>query len=383
MPTYGWVREDGLEAFYEGTERISDPGPPPAPAFHCPFCADIFADRHDLQAHVSAKHKVERPVLLIRGQEPPRRTTVRTQLARSDICVENATRVIVALNGGSPETIAPNTLSFNLASLSDAELVIALENNATKKSTPVVSKYHLSIRASTAPQLKSVEQAFREIIIQGEMTRASIGSFLADPRTKGVAEEYSNALAEYSLGVLLKEQPETELLTTPFARYREAYGSSLQKLADYDRPMANLIANLIRFAMNDFSGWSIRTGYWELDLANSILHNPESVAIEDFGDVPSARTPICPVDHGIGQILSLTARLFNQNRWSPVLAEECRALTSSDLLDATDQQKALAIWAAAAWRLGPKESAVEPLRRIAATYPFNNWAEPFLERVST
>jgi hypothetical protein len=44
-----------------------------------------------------------------------------------------------------------------------------------------------------------------------------------------------------------------------------------------------------------------------------------------------------------------------------------------------DTQKGLAIWAAIAWRLGARESAVEPLRQIAATYPFRTWAEPYLE----
>ena len=29
MPTYGWIREDALDAFHEGTDRIGDPGPVP------------------------------------------------------------------------------------------------------------------------------------------------------------------------------------------------------------------------------------------------------------------------------------------------------------------------------------------------------------------
>jgi hypothetical protein len=334
-----------------------------------------------MQAHVSAEHKVERPILLIRGKEPPRRTTVRAQIAEADIYVQNATSVSVTFNGGPPEAMPLESLSSGLATLTNSEISVSLTNDAVKNSTPVSSRYDLSIRAATADQLRDVERAFREIIMNGDLTRASISLFLEDPRSKGVAAEYATGLAEYSLGVLLKERPDTEPLTTPFARYREAYGSSLQKLTDFDRPMANLISNLIRFAMNDFSAWDIQTGYWELDLANSVLHDPEMDSIDEIGELPEARTPICPVDHGIGQILALGERMIRQDRWSPILDEECRSATSADVLDATDRQKALAIWAAAAWRLGARDSAVEPLRQIAATFPFSKWAEPYLESI--
>lgn len=265
--------------------------------------------------------------------------------------------------------------------ITNSEISVSLTNDAVKNSTPVSSRYDLSLRAATADQLRDVERAFHEIIMNGDLTRASISLFLEDPRSKGVAAEYATGLAEYSLGVLLKERPDTEPLTTPFARYREAYGSSLQKLTDFDRPMANLISNLIRFAMNDFSAWDIQTGYWELDLANSVLHDPELDSKDEIGELPEARTPICPVDHGIGQILALAERMIRQDRWSPILDEECRSATSTDVLDATDRQKALAIWAAAAWRLGARESAVEQLRQIAATFPFSKWAEPYLESI--
>ena len=45
MATFGWVREDGMDAFFEGTDRVPDPGPAPEPTFSCPFCKAAVGDR--------------------------------------------------------------------------------------------------------------------------------------------------------------------------------------------------------------------------------------------------------------------------------------------------------------------------------------------------
>jgi hypothetical protein len=82
-------------------------------------------------------------------------------------------------------------------------------------------------------------------------------------------------------------------------------------------------------------------------------------------------------------MLELSKHLTAQPRWSPILDDECRTLAQSDLLDVTDHQKALAIWAASAWRLGSTECALEPLTQIAEIYPFSRWASKYLEQAST
>ena len=70
-----------------------------------------------MQAHFSAEHKFERPILLIRGKEPPRSSTVRAQIAEADIYVQNATSVSVTFNGGPTEALPLESLSSKLASL--------------------------------------------------------------------------------------------------------------------------------------------------------------------------------------------------------------------------------------------------------------------------
>lgn len=381
MPTVGWIREDALEAFYEGTERTPDPGPPAKPTFRCPFCSSIFPVQKELHDHVYKNHRVERPVMLLGGREPSGRAVLRVPVDRSAIAVANATTVRISIDGSDPQRCLPDVVPKKLADTRQGEMNLVLLNDSQVNAEPVSTRYAISFRIADAQELKRVEEAFAGILVSSSITRDAISCFLADQRTQGPGKEYATGLGYYCLGVLIKERPTSEHLTTPLSRYRELYGSALQVLADFDRPLARLITGVIRFAMNDFSEAGSSTGYWELDLAKVLLSDPGRTRMPS-SDKTAKRRPICPIDHGTARILDLAARMATQSRWSPILDDECREIANSDVLDATDHEKALAIWAAAAWRMGSTQSAIEPLTQISAVYPFNSWAEQYLEHVS-
>ena len=244
------------------------------------------------------------------------------------------------------------------------------------------SFYDISFRIADNKVLTKVEQAFKDILISEAITRSSIEKFLSDHRTKGPGREYASGLANYCLGILLKERPEGQKLTTPLARYRELYGTALDILKDFQRPLAILISNLIRFSLNDFDGNRLRTGYMKLDLAVDLLRDPNQCALP-LNTESAIQSPVCPVDHGTWRVIEMASRLAAQPRWSPVLDDECRSLAKSHLLDESDHQKAYAVWAAFAWRLGAMQSISEPLTQIAEVYPFSRWAREYLEHVST
>ncbi|MCU9849266.1 hypothetical protein OEZ60_14780 [Defluviimonas sp. WL0024] len=382
MPTVGWIREGDLDAFYEGTERTPDPGPPKEPSFSCPFCASLFPSQSVFHDHVYAKHRVERPFIMMRGREPSAHAVLRSPLALPEIAVANTSHAMVCLDGAEPEQVSIDRLKKIVAETSQAELKLELVNATEERATPVVTQYGFSFRIAEKADLKRVEEAFREILVAESITRNSIGSFLADKRTQGPGKEYASGLADYCLGILIKERPQGENLTTPFSRYRELYGRALDILKDFPSPLAKLITCIIRFSLNDFENGGERTGYWELDLAIELLSDPSSASLTRRLE-SDARRPVCPIDHGTGRMLELSKHLTAQPRWSPILDDECRALAHSDLLDATDHQKAFAIWAASAWRLGSTDSALEPLTQIAEIYPFSRWASKYLEQAST
>jgi hypothetical protein len=276
------------------------------------------------------------------------------------------------------ETVDLNRLAQQLSDIRRAEISLNLSNSSQVNAAPVTTSYKISIRIAESRELKEVEKAFEEVIMSAPISRASIDRFVTDPRSKGAGSEYAAGLANYSLGVLIRERPEAEMLTTPFSRYRELYGSAVQNLTDFDRPLARLIRGVIRFVLNDFSQTTTETGFWELDIANRLLKDPSQDIVVAF-DADAVRRPVCPIDHATNRILNLARSMSNQIRWSPILDCECREIANSELVDASDRQKALAIWAVAAWRLNAPQSAIEPLRQIAATYPFSTWAEPYLE----
>ena len=319
---------------------------------------------------------------MLRGREPSGQAVVRSTLALSEIAVANTSHAIVRLDGVQQKPVSADKLKKIISTTFQAELRLELVNASEPKATPVATDYDFSFRIAQETELKRVEQAFSEILASEAITRSSIGSFLGDERTQGSGKEYASGLADYCLGVLIKERPEGEKLTTPFSRYRELYGRALDVLKDFPRPLARLITCIIRFSLNDLRESGARTGYWELDLAIELLSNPTSASLpHPLGNI--TRRPVCPIDHGTGRMLELSKHLTAQRRWSPILDEECRTLAYSDLFDATDHQKAFAIWAASAWRLGSTECALEPLTQIAEVYPFSRWASKYLEQAST
>lgn len=381
MPTFGWVHEDAWEAVLQRTERVPEPARA-APAFPCPFCVQVLGGPEKLRRHIAAAHKIDRPILLVGRQEPHFGFAVRTRRAAADFVIANATTASIIIDGAAPTHLNPGDLPPKLAGLKQATVTLSLANAVVPAAAPVTSTYSLSFRIADPCALKEIERAFQQILVSRDLSVAGIREFLADDRCQGLGRDYTQALSEYALGVLVKERPEGQNITSPLARYRELFGSSLESLSEHQRPLPRLLCSIMSFALNDLSREYRATGFWELDLVAAILRGPEERAPVVAPPPSEHRRRVCPVDHGTGRILDLGVRLSQQERWSPVLDEECRQIAEADTLDLMDRQKALALWAVTAWRLGAVKDATDPLARLSATYPFSTWATSCLETIS-
>lgn len=382
MPTIGWVHEGRWDAFLYATERVPEPGPPVPAVFPCPFCSNAFASATAVQDHISVEHRIGRPILLMQGQEPGQDQIIRSQFNCCDVMTVNATSAVIALDGGANAVLATAQIGEHLSQIDQGNVYLTLTNTSERNAAPVASSYRLSFRIVDAKILQEVESAFFTHMLVSSLSIDTIRGFLDDPSCQGSAADYAGSLAEYVMGVLVKEQPAGQGIGSPLGRYRELFGSSVQGLSPHRRPLPQLLCALMRFALNDLSQDFEDIGFRDLNIAVAMMRGPDT-CWEPTAATAEARRPVCPVDHGTGMILGMAARLASERRWSPILSEECLQVAEMETLDLMDRQKALALWASAAWHLGARKEAAIPLARLQATYPFSTWATMCLETVNT
>ncbi|WP_156376025.1 hypothetical protein [Methylobacterium sp. Leaf117] len=295
----------------------------------------------------------------------------------------NATSLSIRIDGMSETTVSEKELGRTLAGLKVGTVKVALANASERLAAPVRANYDLAFQIAAPRALQAVERAFLERMTVNGLTVGTVGEFRADARCQGAASDYATGMAEYVLGVLVKERPHGQSITSALDRYRSLFGSALEKLTPHQRPLPQLLCAVMRFALNQFGTGPLDTGYHELDAATVMLRGPVmGPAIPMPADIPG-RQAACPMDHGTDWILGLAGRMSRQDRWGPVLRDECRQAAETGTLDIMDRQKALALWALTALRLGAPQEAVEPLAQISAIYPFSIWANACLETVTT
>jgi hypothetical protein len=377
-----WRLESALDAYLEKKDRMPSDGPPAVPSFRCPFCGAVEMSVPELDRHLSTIHVVARPFLMLRGREIARHSVLRTPVTSSDVSVSSASFIELRVNNRTPVRLEPVALGTHLSVLRQENVSISIFNCNTDRLAPTPEEYHISFRITSAETLRRVERAFFDIITSGDLTLATIRSFLSDTRSLGEGADYADALGTFSVGILRKDDFLASRLSTSPALYRDDYVQAEQALRSIPRPLARVVAQLIRFALNDFSESALQTGCWELDAAYQLLHTNGSPVYDRLKRQPAKRFPICPIDNGTKFVIDLVARMSKVRRWNKSINEELMLISRSVDLDSMDRQKILALWALSALRLGAKHDAIEPLRAITAVYPFSNWATHHLEEVT-
>ena len=284
----------------------------PSPHFSCPFCTHYADQINDLQDHISDTHPIDRPCLLLNGQECQTDSIVRRGSVFESV---NATSGTISMDGTQQRVIKSAAVGAYLSGLQQATVIVTLTNAKQVRAAPVTSSYRLEFRIADASVLQEVEAAFLKHIVEQPLSMDTVRDFLDDPHCKGPGADYADGLAKYVTGLLVKERPDGQRLTSPLERYRELFGLSLQSLSPLSRPLSTLVCAVIRFALNDTSGVANDTGFLELDIAARMLMGPSHrpIAIPNSADVNSiSRRRVCPIDHATGRVLDLAVRMARQ-----------------------------------------------------------------------
>ncbi len=373
-------REDLMTAFFEGQ---ATPFPRVAvPSHRCPFCDLDFVHRKDLRDHLASTHRGERPVLLIDGREPARNAMIRQSIIANDIVIENCTLVRTKKDGVALPEKSPEELRALLLSEANTVLEIDLLNNFDISAEPISQYYRLSLRVPGKFALDRVDRDFVRILASETVHMSDVDHFLRQISTRGVVREYADALVSYVRGVLVKDGRGGSTLS--FSEAEGLYGSALETLQSFRRPLANVVSSLVRLASNDFTLVGDRTGFGRLDHCHAVLaptigrdlpglSERDGDANRELGRTMS----LCPIDQGLDAVLRLADRSDGQR----VSFSEYRQALEHLKLTQRDRAKIYVLNALAALKSNATHEAREALRQLRNEYPFDTWASSELDKL--
>jgi hypothetical protein len=310
---------------------------------------------------------------------------IRTSVRAESIHLFNVTGVDASDDGGRSFTsVGSEELSRMISAARSGRLLLRLENCFEPKAIPATQTYDLTFRVYDEAQLAAVDRCFFGKLARPDPTIAIVDEFLEEAAREG-ATDYSSALGDYVLGVLVKDGDPASGVRPGLRDYRRKLNAALRTLGSFERPLARLVSALIRFSSNDFSD-IYRTGLDALDHANDCLRPLTGFGADDaspaapFSDLHKGdRVGATPLDNGCDSVMRWADRLSGLSRWGNGVEDSLRAETGAPSCDPLDRAKLCALWASAAMRLGKAEVAREPLRHLTGNDCFGRWAEVLLE----
>jgi hypothetical protein len=259
---------------------------------------------------------------------------------------------------------------------------VQLANRFEHSAAPTLQAYDLQFEAYEMTALARADLAFVEWCGQADPTMGDIDNFLLTEAAQGVSS-YSSALAEYVVGVLLKDRP-SQRPSEIISNYRAKLNGSLRELQKFDRPLANLISCLIRLSSNDVARPIRPSEGALLNTSLNVLGKLSKGEIPDFSSIPARSRKgkvICPIDNGTSRVLERTKWLSLISRFSEDVVDQFKAELDIPSIDPLDKIKLAALWAGRALSLGLQTEAILPLRVLVGDAMFGFLAEKTLEKL--
>jgi hypothetical protein len=381
MPTLNWILETAEERFYErgGDEIERSPSRLP-----CPMCDIEFADPVALSWHVSDAHPLERPLLLVDGNPAPSSAVYSRPLDPTAILCANTTSIRVTCNGQALADPRPSDLAARLASERQAVFQIELENSRAEDDAKIKASYAISTSVPDPQELEAVDRLFADHLVVENPTLSEIRTFADAAARYSSADRYSDGLAAYVLGVLVKEGDAGGGATLPFDAFQAKMQRALAELAPHrDRPIAQAVCATVQLNVNDvrepipLAGDPALVGTltWLQRLANGDLATPDPSLLDG-----NSLIPVCPIDRDTHLVLrayeDLRVRGVAPNSTT---VREYAARAEDSTLSAFDRTKLHAMLAAHLLVAGDDSGADPHLNALIHDPVFGGWAQSNLD----
>lgn len=322
MPTFGWIQEDAIERFWE------NPYPPDKndpPEFPCPYCSKVFTATDALHEHLGLAHPIDLPVLRLRSREIGTELVIRTEVDLADVQLLNCTHSRFAWNHGRSAVVGVGRVPALFASQASAVLDLILSNRRKIDHNDATIEITVQFRIPKLESLNRIDGLFVTDLAVEHPSMSDIDSFRRECPSEPESTEYAGALADYAIGLAIKEGHPESGTRSSFQDYKEKFATALEILREFRRPVPNAVASVIAFNLNNFSNPPLVKGLAALGEAFSFYrdlatgHEPEIAnSPETVRDVQA----ICPVDIVTHRILDLLPKVTATRRPHPLILAE-------------------------------------------------------------
>lgn len=357
--------------------------------FRCGRCGKIFESADTLRSHTTIHHPLELPALYVRGEPLLRDSVVRVSLAVSDTELVQCSRCEVQMDGGPWKRLAMPEFRKEFTRPVDSTWNVRLIHERSVDKTKTEEEYHVRFRIPDGAELNAVDERFIQTLVRDEVRHSDLENFENGLPQGAPAREYSGALGNYTLGILLKERRTPPHAPVGFERFAELMKEALEVLRLFHRPVALAVCSSIRFNLNDFADHGTG-GAAEIETGLRFFRRVTSGAApeKNTGDTERrskacSKPAICPVDHITHRLLVACASLDEGGRMSLAELESMRQFTRANLpISEQDLAKVHVLCAGGYLRLGLTSDALPHLQAIQFVRPFNEWAQQQMNSIS-
>jgi hypothetical protein len=379
MPTVGWIQEGDID-------RMSDAFPfkkPKKQPVHCQLCGKAFFDADALKTHLGVDHPLKQPIIQL-GREVGTQFVVRDPAALGSVTLFNTTDCTLTEGAATPDAITPDALVKRLSKARNTSYRVLLRNERLLDGHAAEVEVLIRVAIPDAELCAKVEGLFTTLLAVERPTVEAVARFLHESPNDPAIRDYAGALADYVLGILIKEQDASAGAIAEFPLFKSKLSSARHVLNHFHGPLAEAVLAAIDFNLNNFwpdavlSVPALEAGHRFFTPFFTPAHKPSAPTKKAKRKIAGAA---CPVDHLTNGIL----RFVDAFPSGPEADLEAGLAggTKTYPVSEFDRTKISTLLAAAAILAGDKPKAVQQLRRLVHDYHFGAWATKQLENLAS